>query len=375
MAYGRLAKPKFYIDALSLASSLGEVDYNHSSEASLMRMFHLNPSGSGTEITPGVSGDTPETVSIAFGDHSTDNIEGSKWIPSITWIGVLGTDMDNLSPSGTDLRLIFKAGFTISNGDSFTDTTLSTSAINSEYYGINSVLQNWFSIGRGYSLFEIDTSPWINSAASNYTRFSVEINNYNANENTLKFGSIAAGWSWSPSFNPDIGITEEYSMEGTRTQRTLGGKDITRIDYVGSPPWVGGLRPFQRSDRTDLGNGAGNNTSLNFRKRWSMNFSFIDDTKMKPDFNFDHATWGGTAPFTYIPSSSTSDLNGYYDKIQDNFISKVWFGTMGGKLPFVFQPNSEVEEFHVVRFIQESVSFENVAHNTISVEFELEEVW
>ena len=66
---------------------------------------------------------------------------------------------------------------------------------------------------------------------------------------------------------------------------------------------------------------------------------------------------------------------GHYDKIQDNFISKVWYGTMNGVLPFVFQPNQDVEEFHIVKFVDKTISFNQVAHNTYNVAFELEEVW
>ena len=105
-----------------------------------------------------------------------------------------------------------------------------------------------------------------------------------------------------------------------------------------------------------------------------MGFSYLSDTKLKPNNDFDHSTWTGGAPFEFLPSSTT-DSAGHYTGIKDDFISRVWYGTMGGVLPFIFQPNSDVEEFHIVKFVQNTISFSQVAHNTYSVSFELEEVW
>ena len=108
-----------------------------------------------------------------------------------------------------------------------------------------------------------------------------------------------------------------------------------------------------------------------------MSFSYIADTKLKPQYTFDYETFTGGAPFTWNPVGATAgtDDAGYYDGIGDDFISKVWFGTMGGNLKFMFQPNSDLEEFHVVKFVKNTIEFTQVAHNTHNISFELEEVW
>ena len=48
---------------------------------------------------------------------------------------------------------------------------------------------------------------------------------------------------------------------------------------------------------------------------------------------------------------------------------------MSGALPFIFQPNQDVEEFHIVKFVNNTIQFNQVAVNTFNVSFELEEVW
>ena len=64
-----------------------------------------------------------------------------------------------------------------------------------------------------------------------------------------------------------------------------------------------------------------------------------------------------------------------YTGINDDFISKVWYGSMSGTLPFIFQPNKDVDEFHIVKFVDRNLELQQVAANTFNVSFELEEVW
>ena len=52
--------------------------------------------------------------------------------------------------------------------------------------------------------------------------------------------------------------------------------------------------------------------------------------------------------------------------------------TMGGKLPFIFQPdttNNNADGFAICTILQDSISFEQVAFNAYSVSFKIEESW
>ena len=117
------------------------------------------------------------------------------------------------------------------------------------------------------------------------------------------------------------------------------------------------------------------------RKKWSISFSYVADTKLKPSSIHDNVNNTINAPFTSEIKTATNTETGAtqdylsYTGISDDFISKVWYGTMSGALPFIFQPNQDVEEFHIVKFVNNTIQFNQVAVNTFNVSFELEEVW
>jgi len=61
--------------------------------------------------------------------------------------------------------------------------------------------------------------------------------------------------------------------------------------------------------------------------------------------------------------------------IKDNFLDKCYHGTNGFQLPFIFQPNSDVEEYAICRVSNKSMQFEQVASQTYSCNLDIVEVW
>ena len=52
--------------------------------------------------------------------------------------------------------------------------------------------------------------------------------------------------------------------------------------------------------------------------------------------------------------------------------------TMGGALPFIFQPdsnNNSPDQFAICMIEQDSISFEQVAYNVYNVKLKIREVW
>ena len=84
---------------------------------------------------------------------------------------------------------------------------------------------------------------------------------------------------------------------------------------------------------------------------------FIDDPKVYPD-----------NPDTFA-NNILSD---------DNFFSQVWHKTLGGTLPFIFQPNKDYNDpssFAICRFKDGSLKAEQTAHNVYDISLKIEEVW
>ena len=371
MSYGRISSPKFYIDATLLAATSGMVNLDAlgttpATEDYGDRLFHLNPWGETSRLLYAGAPFDLNSFAIAFG---SDLVESGKIMTSLSWFSVLGIQCDG---NIDDVSVEIEAYSQDAQGGAYTSAGALDMIGLTNLYGGSQAFSTSLALNSGYCLGTFD-NPWINSDSIHINKLNFSFSAINTT--TLKIGSLSAGWHWSPSVSTDLNLVEEYEMGGVKKTRTIGGKDFSKIDGVGKPQWVGdGLMPFLRSARMS---GLGDNDSssyLSFRKTWKMGFSYLSDTKLKPNNDFDHSTWTGGAPFEFLPSSTT-DSAGHYTGIKDDFISRVWYGTMGGVLPFIFQPTSDVEEFHIVKFVQNTISFSQVAHNTYSVSFELEEVW
>ena len=62
----------------------------------------------------------------------------------------------------------------------------------------------------------------------------------------------------------------------------------------------------------------------------------------------------------------------------DNFFSQVWHKTLGGTLPFLFQPdkdNNNPDQFCIARFKKNSLKATQTAHNVYDISLDIEEVW
>ena len=60
----------------------------------------------------------------------------------------------------------------------------------------------------------------------------------------------------------------------------------------------------------------------------------------------------------------------------DSFYAQVWNKTMGGALPFIFQPDSNnSDEFYICKFDSRSLSVKQSAYKVYDVSLKIKEVW
>ena len=62
----------------------------------------------------------------------------------------------------------------------------------------------------------------------------------------------------------------------------------------------------------------------------------------------------------------------------DNFFSQVWHKTLGGTLPFIFQPdntNNNPDQFAICKFKDNSLKATQSAFNVYDISLKIEEVW
>jgi len=129
------------------------------------------------------------------------------------------------------------------------------------------------------------------------------------------------------------------------------------------------------------------------RRTWDLKFSYMDDGDL----------WGSNQSLSYIANTisgyegqgvvdpdgdihTTTENDGsltdgdFNDNLltDDNFFSQVWHKTLGGTLPFIFQPdgsNNNPDQFCIAKFKDSSLKATQSAYNVYDISVSIEEVW
>ena len=98
------------------------------------------------------------------------------------------------------------------------------------------------------------------------------------------------------------------------------------------------------------------------RRVWNLEFSYMDDGDL----------WGSNQS---LLTSTTFQDNLLTDL---NFFSQVWHKTLGGTIPFIFQPNANdnnPSQFAICRLRNNSLKATQPAFNVYDISVVIEEVW
>lgn len=319
--YNRVRTPKFYIDAILLARQLGLVTRTVSDNGK----YFLNPTKT-TELT------MPSTTGLK---HIHLDFNHRWFCNSLTHSFVLGHQLnaDNIGVS-VKLEEIDDDGVT----------------------GINqqSILSSTVPSNNGWNKFNLtqDTN-------GNYLRLVTTFTGSTSQSFTL--GDISVGWSYEMPHSPDLELTLNFDNESLKTQTTKGGHTLTNTGWNQPPKWD--VYPqWKRSP---------SNVAYPTRRSWSLKFSYLGDDNVTSPL----------MPQYYNELDSDNDNRGIFERIsadsfsiKNDFLSKVYAGTNGFQLPFIFQPDKDVEEYAICR-VNSPMSFNQVANNVYDVGFDIVEVW
>jgi hypothetical protein len=196
-------------------------------------------------------------------------------------------------------------------------------------------------------------------------------------------GSIAWGQVFQMPHSPDLQLTVTREYDGIKTQQTKGGSTLTQIDYTGSAlwgsrnPWYVGAHDLLneinegKTEKRQYGRG---------RKIWDLKFSYISSDNLFP-VNESISRYNPTDS-AYL-SDYSDYINSSYNFNTDafdssSFMSVVMGKTLGGALPFIFQPdgnNNSPDQFAICQIDQGSFQFKQVAHNVYDISLKIKEVW
>ena len=116
------------------------------------------------------------------------------------------------------------------------------------------------------------------------------------------------------------------------------------------------------------------------RRVWNLTFSFLDDGNIfgaNQMLNNDiFKTEIADGNFTFDDNDVNASNEFIFNITQDDsFFSQVINKTLGGSLPFIFQPDNQYPDFAICKFDQNSFSFAQQSPNLYRITLKIREIW
>ena len=332
MAYQNVGTPRFYINVLEWMDSSGILN-------GLDNIYRTLP------VSP--TNWRPYWDVAPSGSSSTLGFSGN-----LGFIAILGHTMNTHG-----------AGFTIRDLTSQTYLASGTSAA-----GVDAIAINYGGV---------DSSPdydgfTIASVTDDFNELGSVYLHVNSSTN---IGSIVIGTYYDMPHSPDLSLTMSREYGGTKEFTTYNGSSMSNTMWSSTPQW-GNLGAWELGDSNPA-------LSKSGRRSWDLTFSYMDDGDLwGSNPHLGTGEWGIQDSSLYGDDLHTESGNVgqfLYDIItDDNFFSQVWHKTLGGTLPFIFQPdnsNFNPDQFAICRFKDNSLKATQSAFNVYDISLSIEEVW
>ena len=312
MSYNRVRTPKFYIDAVLLARQLGYIQQENA-----QGKFYLNPTKT-TDLVFSSDGN-PMYIYIDF--------KNRYFLNSLTHCFILGHQLET---DNIEVGAMSETEHIDNNWNTHNHTG-----------NIQPTTNGWTKLDN----FVQDTSM-------DLKRFVIELQG--ASQST-PIGDISIGWSYQMPHSPDMELTQTFGNESLKTQTTKGGHTLTNTGWNQPPMW--GNYPQWAATEDFI--------SYPTRRSWNLKFSYVSDIDLMPSyFNelalTNYGMFIGTAQVGFGVNSS--------------FLARV-MPTINLGLPFIFQPDSTVEEYAIARVNANSVTMNQVANNVYDISMSITETF
>ena len=190
-------------------------------------------------------------------------------------------------------------------------------------------------------------------------------------------GSILVGTYYDMNA-PNLSLTMSREYGGTKEFTTHNGSSMSNTMWSKPPKW-GDLGAWEL--------GSGNPAlSRSGRRTWDLKFSFMDDGDLWGSNQSLSTAVGNTLSESAIAlydggiGGDLSDNTTFQYNLltDDNFFSQVWHKTLGGTLPFIFQPdssNNNPDQLCIAKFKDNSLKATQSSFNTYDISLSIEEAW
>jgi len=358
MAYQNVGTPKFYIDYLNYSRAIdvgGIVTGTGDFPDNLNSLIGLNPT---QIIRATTTGDTPGSIDFELYDGVENVFDGEK-----VWCGIFGHNFGD----SEDCWWAVGAGLEAGNWGWF--------------HGLNPIVntRTAFRTGtdyNGWSLFNCNAILTGKVRLSFYNSFSVDWD--------VKLGGFAIGKEYTMPNAPNLSLTMSREYGGTKEFTTHNGSSMSNTMWSKPPKW-GSLGAWELGDGNPK-------LSRSGRRSWDLKFSYMADSDVfgsnqslsnlhpsAEDYRPIYNSTGYEDSDIHFTESGLSHLGFNYNILtDDSFFSQVWHKTLGGTLPFIFQPdssNNNPDQFCIARFKDNSLKATQSAFNVYDISLSIEEVW
>lgn len=230
-----------------------------------------------------------------------------------------------------------------------------------------------------------------------FNTFGIRVYQNEDADEVASINSLSCGWTYVLGKTPDLDIDYSFEFSGVETTEGMKGQSFTNVNYTGPMTW-----PIVKRKITDgavesghsyrdmaawlhHGSNIGPRTYGPMGRRiWKLKFSYNEasDAQEVNQYNntLNAGLFGSNAHqfgshLLWSSMGTSTSKVGWYGLRRD-FYSRVIRGTLGGKLPFLFQPNTDNEnDIFLCEFDQKSISFTQRAYKVWDFDLTIREVW
>ena len=176
----------------------------------------------------------------------------------------------------------------------------------------------------------------------------------------IRMGAFSTGRYFDLPHSANLSLNQTISYDGVQTKRTIGGSDLTQINYKRPKwgdfsPWTHidlgsytdqGINPQQAMEDQDY-----STAGFQGRRSWDLSFSYISKDDMFPRI-FSNNTGGYYDNNTSSFDDGDTDGGMYKDNVVNNWLNV----TMGGQISHILQPdNDKPNDFAIVKMAKNSL--------------------
>ena len=363
--------PRFYVDIPTFLHSTGQLDWDRDKGgAELLYMNCANP----------YLRDSESTTMFKIGSLANNNPKTSF---PINFCALLN---HNLAGDTNNYNVVGKASLSLDEngqpdfGEGFSGTSYTNRKIVLNYDGTDGINAQY----NGTTIWTFSDENGMDKYWRNFDIFFP--NGFDNYQHQL--GSLVVGKYWDAPNSPDLNLTMSRRFDGIKKQKTIGGKTLANIYYDGPTEWTmnhprnGNYKypPFEL-DSTAFVDSEGYRFDYRAKsglgrkglRSWNLTFSYISEDDMWMDNEVSSKLTDDSIDDGEIPTGA----NNPNPMLTDDSFNFVWNCTLGGTLPFIFQPdntNNNPDQFSICTFRNNTLSVKQVAYNTYSLSVTIDEV-